>query len=273
MKELARRALKASARVADRIRPPGAGVVVLCYHRVGGGSGLQLDLDRGRFEDQIAALADGGAVLSLDDALAALRADTPPADGPPARVAVTFDDGTADFADTALPVLARHRIPATIYVATAFVEEQRPFPYGAPPLSWDALRDAVATGLVTVGSHTHTHALLDRVPDAVVVEELDRSVELIGARLGVRPRHFAYPKSLAGSRAADAAVRARFSSAALAGTHANAYGRTDPHRLARSPVQASDDTAGFAAKARGGMRLEDDVRRAVNRLRYARAAS
>ena len=272
MKELARRALKASARTADRLRPPAPGVVILCYHRVGAGSGLQLDLDRGRFEEEMATLADSGSVVSLDRALDAMREPGPPADGR-ARIVVTFDDGTADFADTALPVLERNSIPVTLYVATAFVEEQRPFAYGASPLSWQALRDATSTGLVTVGSHTHTHALLDRVPERVAVDELDLSVRLISERLGVRPRHFAYPKSVAGSTAADAAVRARFASAALAGTRANAYGRTDPHRLARSPVQAADDLETFTAKARGGMRLEDDVRRAVNRFRYAKATS
>jgi peptidoglycan/xylan/chitin deacetylase (PgdA/CDA1 family) len=272
VKQLARRALKVSARAADRLRPPAPGVVILCYHRVGAGSGLQLDLDRGRFEDQMAALAGAGGAVPLDRALDALR-DPDPSAGTSVRVVVTFDDGTADFADTALPILERCSIPVTLYVATAFVDEQRPFPYGAPPLSWQALRDATATGLVTVGSHTHTHALLDRVPEAVVVDELDTSVRLIGEHVGVRPRHFAYPKSVAGSKAADAAVRARFASAALAGTRANDYGRTDPYRLARSPVQATDDMDVVAAKARGGMWLEDDVRRAVNRFRYARATS
>ena len=36
-------------------------------------------------------------------------------------------------------------------------------------------------------------------------------------------RHFAYPKAVAGSIAADQAVRSRFASAALAGTRANPY--------------------------------------------------
>lgn len=272
MKQLARRALKASARAADRIRPPGPGVVILCYHRVGAGSGLELDLDRGRFEDQMAALAERGRVVPLDRALDAL-ADPAPSPAPAVQIVVTFDDGTADFVDTALPILERFSVPVVLYVATAFVDEQRPFPYGAPPLSWQALRDATATGLVTVGSHTHTHVLLDRVPEHIALDELDTSVRLIGEQLGARPQHFAYPKSVAGSRAADAAVRARFASAALAGMRANDYGRTDPHRLARSPVQSSDDMDAFAAKARGGMWLEDDVRRAVNRFRYARATS
>jgi peptidoglycan/xylan/chitin deacetylase (PgdA/CDA1 family) len=270
VKGLALRVMKVSASAADRVRHPGRGVVVLCYHRVESGSGRQLDLARDVFDAQMAALAADRGVVTLDAALDLLAAPLPPARDP---VVVTFDDGTADFVDHAVPVLERHGVPATLYLATAFVEEQRPMAHDARPLSWAALRDALDTGLVTIGSHTHTHLLLDRAAAPVVATELDRSVGLIRERLGVDATHFAYPKAVAGSPDADAAVRARFRSAALAGTHANPYGRTDPHRLARSPIQAADGMRWFDAKRRGGLRLEDDVRRTVNRWRYAKVAT
>jgi peptidoglycan/xylan/chitin deacetylase (PgdA/CDA1 family) len=135
------------------------------------------------------------------------------------------------------------------------------------------LRDIVGTGLVAVGSHTHSHALLDRLPAGQVEDELDRSVKLIEDNLGVTPRHFAYPKALLGSPAAQAAVRSRFRSAAVAGTRANPYGRTDPYRLRRSPIQVADGMRWFRHKARGGMALEDDVRRLANRRRYQGAVT
>jgi peptidoglycan/xylan/chitin deacetylase (PgdA/CDA1 family) len=270
MRNLAARALKTSAEAADRLRGPRRGIVVLIYHRVGAGSGLELDLPLGRFEDQMAELADAGRVTTLDDALDRLHAPAPPDHDP---VVVTFDDGPADFADTTLPVLVRHGIPVTMYLATAYLEEQRPFSYGAPPMSWAAMRDTVATGLVTVGSHTHTHALLDRISEAQVDDELTTSVALIEDRLGVSAEHFAYPKSVPPSSAADHAVRTRFRSAALAGTKPNRYGTTDPFRLARSPIQAGDQMRWFRAKVAGGMGFEDDVRRTVNRWRYSGAES
>jgi peptidoglycan/xylan/chitin deacetylase (PgdA/CDA1 family) len=264
------RALKSSAAAVDRVRAPQPGVVVLIYHRVGAGSGLELDLPTAVFDAQMRELAASGRVATLDDALARLEDPSATGDDP---VVVTFDDGPADFVDTTLPILTAHGVPATMYLATAFVEEQRPFPYGAPPLSWSGLRDATATGLVTVGSHTHTHALLDRLDPGAVATELDTSVRLIEDRLGVTPVHFAYPKSVPPTSAADAAVRTRFQSAALAGTRPNPFGRTDPFRLARSPIQAGDGMRWFRAKVDGGLRFEDDVRRTVNRFRYAGAES
>jgi hypothetical protein len=96
----------------------------------------------------------------------------------------------------------------------------------------------------------------------------DRSIKLIEDKLGVTPDHFAYPKALLGSPAAQAEVRTRFRSAAVAGTRPNPYGRTDPYLLSRSPVQVADGMRWFRHKARGAMRLEDDLRQLLNRRRY-----
>lgn len=268
---VARRAVKVAAAAVDRWRPPGRGIVVLIYHRVGAATGGQVDLPTATFEEQMASLRARGPVVTLDDALIALAGA--PADGPD-PIVVTFDDGTADFVEVALPVLVRHQVPATLYAATAFIDEGRPFPNDGRPTSWAALRDAVSTGLVTVGSHTHTHALLDRLPDAAVADELDRSIDRIAHELGAPPRHFAYPKAVAPSPAAARAVAARFTSAALAGTRANPYGATDPQRLARTPIQVSDSaTVGrrtaFEHKVAGGLRAEDRARDLLNRARYA----
>jgi peptidoglycan/xylan/chitin deacetylase (PgdA/CDA1 family) len=183
-------------------------------------------------------------------------------------VVITFDDGTADFADVVVPALERHGLPAALYVATKFVHDREPFPWGAPPVSWQALRDATSTGLVTLGSHTHAHWLLDRLDREAIDADLDRSVDLLAEHTGTRARHFAYPKAVPGSPAAEVAVRRRFDTAALAANRVNRPGRTDLHRLWRTPVQRNDTLATFARKAAGGYRLEGELRAATARLRY-----
>jgi peptidoglycan/xylan/chitin deacetylase (PgdA/CDA1 family) len=244
--------------------PAPPGTVVLIYHRVGQRSALDVDLATTEFERQVAWLADQGRTVSLGRSLEGLQA---PSAGR-GSVVITFDDGTADFADTALPILVKHRIAVTLYLATAFVEEERPFPDDGHPISWAALRDACATGLVDVGSHTHTHAVLDRLPASEVADELDRSKQLIEDRLSRPCLDFAYPKALPPSPAAAVAVRERFRSAALAGTRPNRPGRTDPYRLARSPIQRSDGRRYFEKKVAGRMAIEDSLRTVANRWRY-----
>ena len=265
--------MKVAAATVDRVHAPAAGVVVLLYHRVGRRSTSEVDLDAAVFEEQMEFLAGATDVVPLERALDALAGADPGSEpGPIARpptVCVTFDDGTDDFVDVAAPILVRHGIPVTLYLATAFVDEGTGFGEGVRAASWSGLADACATGFVDIGSHTHHHRLLDRLPPEELAGELDRSIGLIGDRLGRSAADFAYPKAVFGSAAADAAIRARFRSAAVAGTRANVYGRTDPYRLARSPIQVGDEMTFFRRKVAGGMRFEDTMRQAANRIRYA----
>ncbi|HZM28993.1 MAG TPA: polysaccharide deacetylase family protein [Acidimicrobiales bacterium] len=271
-KGLAGRSIKEAAALADRVAPPRPGVVVLLYHRVGErSSASEIDMPAAVFEQQMAWLAARRVATDLD---AALDETAEPFDErrPRHPVVVTFDDGTADLIDVALPILARHNVPSVWYLATDFLEQGRDFPDRGRPLSWAGAREAVDSGLVTLGSHTHTHALLDRIDPVDAAGELDRSVELIGERVGVTVDHFAYPKAVAPSPEVEPLVRTRFRSAALGGNRANGYGSTDLHRLARSVIQRRDGMRFFTHKARGGMALEEAARRRFDRLRYARAA-
>ena len=249
----------------DRVVKPAAGVTILIYHRVGGGSDSEVDLDVDAFRRQLEHLRDHHQVVPLDAVPALVAADAPADER---HVVVTFDDGTDDFCDHVVPALVEYDVPATLYAATHFIDSGEPFPWGAPPATWDGLRDAVATGLVTIGSHTHTHALLDRADPAEIGAELDRSIELIGTEIGVAPAHFAYPKALPGSDAAEAEVRRRFTTAALARSRVNEPGATDLHRLWRTPIQRSDGHDFFVAKAAGGLRLEGELRNLVAKVKY-----
>jgi peptidoglycan/xylan/chitin deacetylase (PgdA/CDA1 family) len=268
VKSQLRSALKPVSALADRVIAPRPGLTILIYHRVGGASGGEVDIDIKMFADQMAELGSAGRAVSLDDGIAWLAGKGPDIESP---VAVTFDDGTPEVFDHALPVLVRHDIPATLYLATRYVDEGLGFwTPDDPALSWATVADGLTTGLLSVGSHTHTHSLLDRLPAAEIADELDRSARLIEDNLGVPAEHFAYPKALPPSVAAAEAVRQRFLSAALAGTRANPVGR-DRYRLTRSPIQRSDGMRWFRHKLDGGMGLEDRVRELVNRRRYAGA--
>lgn len=269
-----RASVKGLSTIVDLLRPPGSGVVVLIYHQVGAPGRGAVNLSVEAFDAQMAWLSQGCVPVTLTRALELVElsyqeVETQVGDRVP--VVVTFDDGTADFVNNALPVLERHGVPATLYLATRWVDEGLSFWDDGTVLSWDGVREVTSTGLVTIGSHTHSHVLLDRLAPSEIDDELDRSIDLIGTNIGVAPRHFAYPKALSPSSAADAAVRARFDSAALAGTEPNLYGATDPFRLARSPIQVADAQRWFRRKAKGGLGLEDRLRERLLARRYASA--
>lgn len=82
--------------------------------------------------------ATGFHILSLDAALARLAKTQfvkPDEEEPPFAV-LTFDDGMRDVQEFALPILARHQAPFTLYVTTGFADRSV-----AP--SWIALEDSI----------------------------------------------------------------------------------------------------------------------------------
>lgn len=250
--------------VARRLaRAPG--VVILVYHRVGGRTPSPVDLSTAVFVEQLDRLAERAAVVDLDQALRVLERpsdsdDVAVDDLEPPRVVLTFDDGTADWLDVVAPELVGRGLPATFFVATDHVDRARPFPDDGRPVSWSALADLASTGVASIGSHTHHHRVLRDVDAATATDEIERSVDLIEARLGTRCRHFAYPKAIAPSPAAETVVRRRFESAALAGNRVNRIGRSDVHRLGRHPLTRDDDIEAFERKVAGGAVLEGTLR-------------
>lgn len=258
--------VRRAVRALDRFTPAREGLIVLIYHRVGGGSDSSVDLDVDTFRSQMQFLADTRTVLPLGDAVTALAAAARPT-----GVVITFDDGAADFCEHAVPVMAELGLPSTLYLVTS-APAAGVLPWGVPAASWAALRDAASTGLVGVESHTHDHRLLHTATRADIAQQLDRSIALIEEHLGHTPQHFAYPKAVAGSRAARAAVATRFRSAALAGHRVN-RSPADVQRLGRVPITRGDDLAVFRRKVDGGLRAEGAARDLYGHWRYRKATT
>jgi peptidoglycan/xylan/chitin deacetylase (PgdA/CDA1 family) len=125
--------------------------------------------------------------------------------------ALTFDDGFANFAEAAWPLLKHHDVPVTLFVTTERrggdnrwgEREQKGIPT-LPLLGWDAIARMVDKGLL-IGSHGRTHRRLTKLSDAELQEELAGSADEIERRLGVRPKTFCYPYGDVDERVARAA--------------------------------------------------------------------
>ncbi|HEY9378605.1 MAG TPA: polysaccharide deacetylase family protein [Jiangellaceae bacterium] len=235
---------RALARYRSRRTAPG--VTILTYHRVGGGTADERDLDPAVFAAQADVLASAN-VVSLDDATGRLEAgDRAP------YVVLTFDDGFADIYHSAWPLLRERRLPFTLFLTTAYVGgrmrwEGSTARADGPALSWQQIDEFVASGLCTIGNHTHSHAR----PERLTSEELDVCNAVIESQLGMRPRHFAYPWGISVPHL-EGELRRRFRTAATGMVGRNLPG-LDPMRLRRVPVRRTDPLEFFEAKLTGSL--------------------
>jgi peptidoglycan/xylan/chitin deacetylase (PgdA/CDA1 family) len=108
-----------------RMLSPGGrrGLSILIYHRVLPCKDPLFpdEVDSADFDLQIGMVKSMFNVIPLIDAVRHLRAGTLP----PRAACITFDDGYADNAEVALPVLLRHQVSATFFVATGFLNGGR----------------------------------------------------------------------------------------------------------------------------------------------------
>jgi len=98
-------------------------LLVLIYHRVRPETDplFPLELTREQFDWQVGILRRYFTPMTLQEGMDRVRAGTLPS----RAVAITFDDGYRDNATEALPVLQHHRVPATFFVSTGFLDGGR----------------------------------------------------------------------------------------------------------------------------------------------------
>lgn len=142
--------------------------------------------------------------------------------------AVSFDDGWRDNWLHAAPVLRELGVPATVFLATGAVDERRPFwwqnrglddasieemklshagrlevdlraspgdPGADDFLTWDDIAAWADAGGVRFGLHGHSHALLDALPRADALADIEQCWRLINAHVPdtARSAFFAWP--------------------------------------------------------------------------------
>lgn len=120
--------LAALNRAAASVLSPGHGwgrLSILIYHRVlPKPDPLWPDaIDVATFDAQLAALSQCFTVIPLHEALSRLQAGTLPA----RAACITFDDGYADNLHQALPILQRHGLHATFFIASDYLDGGRMF--------------------------------------------------------------------------------------------------------------------------------------------------
>ncbi len=118
------------------------------------------------------------------------------------------------------------------------------------PMTIEQLRLLARHRLVTIGSHTHCHSLLDRIPLAEAIASIERSCQLLEQWTGARPQHFAYPNGNHSPVLEQAVASLGFRTATIT-TGRHWYGGGNLMALQRLPVGRFDDLGRFALRLAG----------------------
>ncbi|MFF3502821.1 polysaccharide deacetylase family protein [Streptomyces sp. NPDC003247] len=214
-----------------------ARVPILMYHAVAAepnDATRALSVTPEAFAEQMGLVADRGLTPLTTAGLAARwRSGRPLPDRP---VLITFDDGYEGVHRHALPALARHGFPATLFVSTGWIRGAYDTGGGLDTmLDWPQVRELADAG-VEIGGHSHTHPQLDQVDDGTLRAELTRCRDIVADELGALPVSFAYPYGYS-SRRVRTAVRENGFAQALAVGNSLARRTQGPYALRRVTVR------------------------------------
>lgn len=126
-------------------------------------------------------------------------------------IAVSFDDGDADVYESALPILQKFNVPATVFVSTSLLDTEW-FDNGLKRkmLSTSQLQALARHPLIEIGSHAHIHRSMTQLSSADLVADLTLSKQTLEKIIGKPVRFLAYPHGLHNTNVMDAAQQVGF---------------------------------------------------------------
>jgi peptidoglycan/xylan/chitin deacetylase (PgdA/CDA1 family) len=190
---------------------------ILCYHAVQPGWRSPMSVEPAVLDEHCGWLSRRRFVVPLQEAVHRLDAT---GRLPRGLAALTFDDGFSSLHEHGFPVLARHRLPATVFlVAETLTAAGRPVDWvdTAPAeqlttLTIEQVREMQDAG-IRFESHSFSHLDLTSLSFEDCVRDLTDSRELLETLLGRPVRLLAYPRGRHNASVRAAAERAGYSHA------------------------------------------------------------
>lgn len=229
-------------------------VPVLMYHSISDRASPRFrrwTVSPSSFAAQMEYLAEHGfSTLHAREYAECLRGDAPLPEKP---VLVTFDDGYADFADVAVPIMKTYGATSTLFVTSAYIgttsrwlvregEAERPM------LTWAQLEAMDDT--IELGAHGYSHRAMDTLPLSEALDDIGRGKDLLEASTGRSVTSLAFPHGYSTPR-----LRRRLAELGFTSAHGvvDAVSSTDDRRFAISRIIVDCDLPleGFARRLEG----------------------
>ncbi len=165
---------------------------ILTWHSVDNSSSV-VSVTAAQLERQLDWLASGRVRVVP---LASLVSDSMDGDA----IALTFDDGFANFSTVAAALLRARSLAATVFVVPSRVGATKDWDTSTQVdrlpsmrlMSWDDIRSVNRDGF-EIGAHSLTHACLAGLDSGTLAVEVEECIAEIEESIGKRPSAFAYP--------------------------------------------------------------------------------
>jgi peptidoglycan/xylan/chitin deacetylase (PgdA/CDA1 family) len=219
-------------------------VPVFAYHRIDNvvpkdRIGSELTLRPAQLESELRALQARGIRAVTASELIDRLAHHEPVDH---LAVLTFDDGYADAATEALPLLEKYGAKATFYVILHTI--------GTPNhLTWSDIRAMMHAGM-EIGAHGTDHLDLSRMSKNEQTWQVTHVLDGIARYTGVRPRTYAYPSGRY-NPATLAVMHAAGIEAAFTMKYGFVRSLQEPYRMPRVRINRTTAAATFEAAVDG----------------------
>lgn len=174
-------------------------------------------------------------------------------------IAITFDDGYADNAEIALPILIERGLSATCFVATGFISEVKNTPYDPerkyrlysdlPIMSKSQIYELSRAG-IEIGSHADTHCYLKNKKSEIVRKELRDSKAKLEDMINKPVVSFCFPNGEIPNNARQILQEEGYLQAVTT-RWGCVHDQSDPYFLPRQIMDYYDNLSDFKAKLSG----------------------
>lgn len=225
------------------------GVKILLYHSISNKKSidpLELRVSVENFNKQLSYLLQEGYEINLLSEIILKRKFHQNV------MAITFDDGYLDNLENAAPVLNKYKIPATLFISTAYLNGDQPrinYWDKWDHLSADQLKSLIKSGF-EIGSHSHLHHKLNDFNDEELEYQIRSSKQILEDIIGIKVEMFSYPYGFYSYRVKKAVENCGFKTACCSIIGVNDC-TTDLLALKRISILANDSLNDFKSKLNG----------------------
>lgn len=173
--------------------------VIFLYHRISevADDPHLLSVNPENFEKQLLYLQDNFKIIRLSELVQNLKNGKMVS----GSATITFDDGYADNFSVALPILEKHRIPATFFITAGKIGSKEPFYWDEKTdekdrgraITENELKEIAKSPLIEIGAHTMTHPHLSALPSEKQKYEIEESKKILENILNKPVVSFSYP--------------------------------------------------------------------------------